>query len=176
MPIVDKAGELPAFDASCAGNGVSDCMTPDEARAFVQQHGVVLVSARGSAPRLVEAIARETIRGSWWSHPQARQIFSVLNAVTDSGDVLVCRMVDGKLTLVHRRLWPALVRVAGRFQAEQLAQVNERHTASGRHETSELPFPQWVPAEVLEQARSGDEAAALAAFGPWLPEGGKHGD
>ena len=34
--------------------------------AFVLRHGVVLVSAKGPAPRLTEAIAREAIRGSCW--------------------------------------------------------------------------------------------------------------
>ena len=143
------------------------CMTAQQALDFVRLHGVVLVSAKGSAPRLTEAIAGEPIAGSWWSHPQGRQIFAVLNAVVDSGEVLACKLVDGKQTLVHRRLWPALVRIADRFQPQQLAQVQERHTPSGRHEKSEIPFPQWVPAEVL-QGHAADESAALAVFSPWL--------
>lgn len=145
------------------------CETPQQALAFVKEQGVVLVSAKGAAPRLTEAIVGEPIGGSWWSHPQGRRIFSVLNAVTGSGDVLVCRLVDGKLTLVHRRLWPALVRLADRFRPEQLARVQERHTPSGRHEKSEIPFPQWVSADVLEQGRISDDNEALAAFAAWLP-------
>lgn len=148
---------------------VASCMTAAQALAFVRQHGVVLVSAKGPAPRLTEAIAGEPIAGSWWSHPQGRQIYAVLNGVTESREVLACRLIGGKLTLVHRRLWPSLVRVAGRFQPAQLAQVQERHTASGRHEKTELPFPQWVPPDVLAQGRSSDEAQALAAFAAWLP-------
>ena len=57
--------------------------------AFVRQHGVVLVSAKGKAPSLVQAIAGEPIKGSWWGHPQGKRIFAVLSAVTDSDDVLV---------------------------------------------------------------------------------------
>lgn len=144
-------------------------MNNRQALAFVQEHGVVLVSAKGAAPRLTEAIAGEPIAGSWWSHPRGREIFGVVNAVTESGDVLVCRLVDGKLTLVHRRLWPALVRLAERFRPEQLARVQERHTPSGRHGKIEIAFPQWVPADVLEQARTSDDNEALAAFATWLP-------
>lgn len=144
-------------------------MNSRQALAFVQEHGVVLVSAKGTAPRLTEAIAGEPIAGSWWSHPRGREIFRVLTAVTGSGEVLVCRLVDGKLTLVHRRLWPALVRLADRFRPEQLAQVQERHMPSGRHEKLEVPFPQWVPADVLEQGRTSDDNEALAAFAAWLP-------
>jgi len=36
-------------------------MTATEAIAFVRQHGVVLVSAKGGVPRLTEAIAGEPI-------------------------------------------------------------------------------------------------------------------
>ncbi len=80
----------------------------------------------------------------------------------------MCRLVDGKVTLVHRRLWPQLVRLAGRIAPERIAKVSEEHTPSGRHASTEIPFPQWVPQAVLEQAKAVDEAAALAIFGAWL--------
>jgi len=141
-----------------------------QALAFVRKHGVVLASAKGNAPRLTEAIAGEPIQGSWWAHPQGRRIFSILSAVTESKDVLVCRLIDGKITLVHRRLWPALVRLSKRFTRAQLAQVREEHTPSGRHVSRSVSFPRWVPAEVTSQAKAVDEQHALAAFGAWLPQ------
>jgi hypothetical protein len=140
-----------------------------QALAFVRKHGVVLASAKGAAPRLTEEIAGEPIKGSWWAHPQGRRIFNVLSAVADSRDVLVCRLVNGKVTLVHRRLWPALVRLSGRFKPAQIAQVREEHTASGRHVARTVAFPHWVPPEIAAQARALDEDQALAAFGAWVP-------
>ena len=142
-------------------------MTAEEAIAFVRAQGVVLVSGKGAVPRLTEVIVGEPIKGSWWAHPKSHQIFAILQAVTDSKEILMCRLVDGKVTLVHRRLWPALVRVAGRFGPDQIAQVREEHTPSGRHATRVVPFPKWVPAEVKEQAKSISEPEALAALGPW---------
>jgi hypothetical protein len=139
-----------------------------QALAFVRKHGVVLASARGSAPRLTEAIVGEPIHGSWWAHPQGRRIFNVLSAVSESRDVLVCRLIDGKITLVHRRLWPTLVRLSKRFAPAQLAQVREEHTPSGRHVSRAIEFPRWVPAEVTSQARAVDEQKALAVFGAWV--------
>ena len=136
-------------------------MTADEAMAFIKQHGVVLASAKGPVPRLTEAIVGEPIRGSWWAHPESHQIFAILQAVTDSQDVLVCRLVNGKVTLVHRRLWPALVKVAKRFPPGQISQVREMHTASGRHVSREVPFPKWVPPGVVELARAMSEKEAL---------------
>ncbi len=142
-------------------------MTAAEAIAFVRQHGVVLASAKGVVPRLTEVIVDEPIKGSWWAHPKGHQIFAILQAVTDSEDILVCRLVDGKLTLVHRRLWPALVRVADRFSATQIAKVREEHTPSGHHVSREVPYPKWVPTEVKEQAKGIGEEEALTALGRW---------
>ncbi len=147
---------------------MSGFATLPEAVAFVREHGVVLVSARGPAPRLTEAILGEPIRGSWWAHPRGHALFSLLSAVTESEDILVCRLLGGKVTLVHRRFWPALVRLAALFSPSQLARVREEHTASGRHVRREEPFPQWVPTEVEEQARGLSEPDALAIFGAWV--------
>ncbi len=146
-------------------------MTAAEAIAFVRQHGVVLASARGAVPRLTEVIVDGPIKGSWWAHPKRHHIFAILQAVTESEDILLCRLVDGKLTLVHRRLWPALVRVAGRFPATRIAKVREEHTPSGHHVSREVPFPKWVPTEVKEQAKGMREQEALTALGHWtLPD------
>ncbi|HVS83638.1 MAG TPA: hypothetical protein VHE60_18045 [Pyrinomonadaceae bacterium] len=142
-------------------------MTAAEAISFIQEHGVVLASAKGPVPRLTEAIVDEPIKGSWWAHSRSHQIFAVLEAIADSDDVLVCRLVNGKVTFIHRRLWPALVRVAKRFPSAQIAQVHEVHTASGRHVTREVPFPKWVPPDVVEHAKGMSEKEALDALGPW---------
>lgn len=40
----------------------------DCAAALVAERGLVLESAQGPLPRLVEEIAREPIEGSWWGH------------------------------------------------------------------------------------------------------------
>jgi hypothetical protein len=130
---------------------------------WVREQGVVLQSARGPLPNLAERIAGEPIRGSWWGHSSGHEIFAVLGRLLDSPDVVATRLVDGKITLIHRRVWPALVRVADRFEAERLASVDEVHTATGAHRTAEVPFPEWIPAEDLAAAAllTADEALAL---------------
>src|SRR5690349_21551320 len=79
---------------------------------FIEQRGIVLASAKGPLPSLAEAIAGEKIRGSWWGHRRSKEIFDALGVVADSSVVLCFRLVNRKLTFVHRRLWPALVRLA----------------------------------------------------------------
>jgi hypothetical protein len=130
---------------------------------WVREEGVVLQSARGPLPNLAEHVAGEPIRGSWWGHPSGREIFAVLTRVLDSPDVIATRLVDGRITLIHRRVWPALARVADRFPPERLAAVDEVHTASGAHRTIEVSFPDWMPADDLAAATrlTADEALAL---------------
>jgi hypothetical protein len=50
-------------------------VNPTEAIAFVKRHGVVLQAARGPVPSLADAIAGETIRGSWWGTLKAGKSF-----------------------------------------------------------------------------------------------------
>ncbi len=67
-----------------------------------------------------------------------------------------------KVTLVHRRLWPALVRVADRFPPKNLAAIHEEHTTSGAHRVHEQAFPDWVPNDMLQAAEDLTVHDALA--------------
>lgn len=143
-------------------------MTDDEALAFVKEHGIVLQAARGAVPSLAEAIAGGPIRGSWWGHPRSHEIFRATEAVSDRPDVLVCTLVDDKVTYVHRRLWPALVKLAARLGKGRLAKVRNEHTASGAHRRRRQAFPGWVPREVLREAKALSESEAEAMLRPLL--------
>ena len=142
-------------------------MNAREALAYIELHGVVLVSAKGPVPKLVEAIAGEPVKGSWWGHAKGKAIFSVLQEVGDSDDILTCRLVGAKVTLVHRRLWPALVAAASHFPAANLCQVIEEHTPSGRHVAHDIAFPGWVPKDVAKAAATIPLDEALKALGAW---------
>jgi hypothetical protein len=117
-------------------------------------------------PSLAEAIAGGPIRGSWWGHPKAHEIFRVAEAVSENPDVLVCKLVGGKVTYVHRRLWPALVRLAPRFRRGQLAKTWNEHTSTGAHRSRRLPFPQWVPSQVIREAAGLSIAEAETLLSP----------
>lgn len=140
-------------------------MTTKDAIAFVKRHGIVLESARGPVPNLAEAVAGEQIRGAWWGHPKGHDIFAVTRAVRESPDVLVCRLVGGKVTFIHRRLWPAVVRLAKKLKKTTLAAIREEHTASGSHEVVEMPFARWVPEDIQEAADCLSEQEAVSQVG-----------
>jgi hypothetical protein len=144
-------------------------MTARRAVAFIRKHGLVMQSAHVTGvPVLVDYIAGSTVRGSWWGHPMGRQIFNVLTGVHDSHDVVALRLIEGKVTLAHRRAWPALVALADELGHARLAAVRERHTQSGKHETTSIPFPGWVPKDVLAEARRIDMKEARSICAPAL--------
>jgi hypothetical protein len=129
-------------------------MDPSEAIAFVKRHGIVLQAACGPVPSLAAAIAGEPIKGSWWGHAKGRMIFQAAQAICESPDVLVCKLIDDKVTYVHRRLWAPLVKLAPRFRKKQLAKVWDEHTGRGVHVSRQVAFPQWVPSEVIKEAEA----------------------
>ena len=141
-------------------------MKPKQAVAWIKKCGIAVESARASVPSLAHVVAGEPIRGSWWGHPKGNDIFLLSRVIRGSPDVLVCRLVDGKITYVHRRMWPALVSLAGRFPKQRLAALNEVHTTSGKHKLLITPFPDWVPNEVLGAAQklTKKEAASQLAL------------
>jgi hypothetical protein len=134
--------------------------------AALVEHGMLLESARGPLPNVAALVAGEPIKGSWWGHPRGHEIFDTLSTLDDSPDVVRMRLVNGKVTLVHRRIWPALVRVADRFTPKQLAVLHEEHTATGAHRVVEQPFPDWVPADVSLAAAQMSPAEALTQLPP----------
>jgi hypothetical protein len=146
-------------------------MNPKEALAYVELHGIVLQAARGPLPNLAEAIAGGAIKGSWWGHPKGKEIFRAVRTVCESPDVLVCKLAEGKITYVHRRLWPALVKLAPRFRKKQLTKVWDEHTRSGAHQSKREPFPNWVPSDVIKEAEALSLAEAENILSPWLPLG-----
>ncbi|MDB4980997.1 MAG: hypothetical protein JWM82_1749 [Myxococcales bacterium] len=86
-------------------------MTTDEPLiAAIAAHGLLLLQD----PELANAVALlagQTVRGSWWAHPRANAFYEALTRVEAHPDVLAAKLVAGKVTFVHRRLWPALLAV-----------------------------------------------------------------
>jgi hypothetical protein len=129
-------------------------MTVQRALNLLKKQGVMLEAARGPLPNLVDLVAGGPRKGSWWTHPRGREIFVVTRSVRDSPDVLVTRLIDGHITYVHRRLWPARIR--------------EVHTKSGAHRIEAQPFPGWVPKDVRRQAAALTKESAIQQLGDWI--------
>lgn len=85
-------------------------MAAPDLKAVLERDGLLLKQGRELAS-VVTLIAGGDVRGSWWSHPEARAIFAALEELADWSDALLVKLVAEKDTFVHRRLWPALLAV-----------------------------------------------------------------
>lgn len=140
--------------------------TAGEVLKFVREKGAVMQSARGPLPTLTEAIAGERISGSWWGHPQGHRIFALLEELHASGEVVACRLVRGKITVIDRRLWPALYKLRPKRKGPELDRVTQEHTRSGAHRSSSEPWPDWLPASERAAAEKLTEGDARDQLGP----------
>jgi len=64
-----------------------------------------LLESDPKLPSVATLITGEPLRGSWWSHPQAQMIFQVNERLEDHKDLLIMKLISGKVTFVHRKVW-----------------------------------------------------------------------
>jgi hypothetical protein len=144
--------------------------SPSRWTSFVSRHGVVLASANHAAvPSIASAVAGEPIVGSWWAHAKGRAIFAALSELDDSDDIRCFKLVDGKVTFVHRARWPALVRLArdGALPADRVASVVQEHMPTGEHRNIVTPFPDWVDDATARAADALTVETARELLGTW---------
>jgi hypothetical protein len=84
----------------------------EEGLEVLREQGAMTLVPTGRATALVEAVTGEPLRGSWWGHPAARRVQAIAAGLEASPEVLVLKLVGGKLTFLHRDLWVPLARVA----------------------------------------------------------------
>lgn len=131
---------------------------------WIEEQGVVLESARGPVPNVAQFIAGEPIKGSWWGHPAGKEIYAVLGIIDDADDIVRTRLIDHKVTLLHARVWPSIVRVSDLLGESNLAAIHSEHTPGGAHRGFQVDFPGWVPSESLRRAAALSAAEALAVL------------
>jgi hypothetical protein len=96
------------------------------------------------------------------------EIYALLQKIDKSKAVLTCPLASGRVTYVHRRLWPAFVRLSRQFPEHGLDKIQQVHLPTGRHERRDIPFPEWVPKSVLTSARRLSKRDATAEIQIWL--------
>ena len=93
------------------------------ALAELERSGLLL-AADARLPSLTTLVAGVPVRGSWWGHPSGRAIYAAQVALEESGLATTAKLVDGKVTWVHRRLWPDLLRVGSADEPWQRARLS----------------------------------------------------
>lgn len=100
----------------------------DEAMAELAHRGLLLVHDN-VFPSLTRLTIGEPIRGSWWAHPLSNDVYMVSQHLQHSGEIAMTKLVSGKETYVHRRLWPHLVAIGIAREAWQLDGLGARAIA-----------------------------------------------
>ena len=85
----------------------------------------LLLETDATLPSLVALVAGGPVRGSWWSHPLGHTIYATGEALYAHRDVLMAKLVSGKVTWMHRRLWPAFCAVARAREPWQMEGLSE---------------------------------------------------
>ena len=143
-------------------------MTRRQAMDLIRYHGLMLESAKGFEPSFAERVAGQPIKGSWWGHSRGHQIYELTQKIHQSNAVLVCTVAKGRITYIHRRLWPFFVHLSSNFPKHSLDKVREIHLPSGRHTRQDIAFPDWVPEKVTAIAGNLSLEEAEKGIAIWL--------
>lgn len=138
---------------------------PDSRTAFrtvlakLQAFGFLLESDP-KLPSVCSFITGEPLRTSWWSHPKAQTIFHVNEQLEEHPDVLITKLVSGKVTFVHRELWPHLVAIGNsrdRWQMDNLTKdaktLLKLLDSAGAVRTDQVPDSTSIKAKIGDVAR-----------------------
>jgi hypothetical protein len=66
----------------------------------------LLLESDPRLPSIVSLVAGKPIAGSWWGHPSGGAIYREANRLADRSDVVCMKLLNGKVTFVHKTLWP----------------------------------------------------------------------
>src|SRR5262249_37659156 len=80
----------------------------------------LLLKSDPKLPSVTTLVAGGPVRGSWWSHPKGHLIFRVLGGLEDREEATVVKLISGKDTFIHRRLFPALASIGTARQGWQM--------------------------------------------------------
>ncbi len=124
--------------------------TLDELLATLDREGL-LVNNDVRLPSVVAIVAGGPIRGSWWGHPKGPEIYAVLKRLSEHPDILSTKLISGKETFAHRRLWPeiyAIGRERATWQTDRLDAESRRLLA--RVDAEGTVLASGAPAALLE--------------------------
>ncbi len=115
-------------------------MTFEEVLERLQEYDLLLDSDP-KFPSVTGFVAGDNVRGSWWNHPQSHEMYSLSCRLRDHPDVLLVKLISGKVTLVHRTLWTAVFSVATAREAWQLEALSKDAKSLLKKWTRKTRFP-----------------------------------
>jgi hypothetical protein len=130
----------------------------------------LLLQSDPTLPSICSLITGAPVRGSWWSHPLAHSIFYVNEELADHRDVLSTKLISGKVTFVHRNLWPEVLAIGTareRWQTKDLSAAARSMlkivSEQGSLRTDEIPWPRSVKGKPGDAARELEQKLLIRA-------------
>ena len=80
-------------------------------------------------PSIAGFVMGESPRGTWWAHPQGKEVYRLACLLRSHPDVLLVKLVSGKITLVNRPLWPAVFAIGTAREAWQTKDLSKEAKA-----------------------------------------------
>jgi len=91
--------------------------------SLIRRRGLLLKQDK-SLPSVVGLVTGEALSGSWWNHPRAKEIFDLLELISERSNILETKLIDGKVTFIFETLWPAWLGVATCKESWQTATLS----------------------------------------------------
>ena len=140
----------------------------------------LLLESDATLPSVAGLIAKEPIKGSWWTHARSHDIFKVLGEFADHSDVIFTKLISGKVTLVHRKLWPEIFAIGEAREVWQMKTLSRSARSlldmvdqHGSIRTDALDWPKNAPAKLGDAARE-LEKKLLVSSAQFHGESGAH--
>lgn len=94
----------------------------------IKRYGLLLESDK-FLPSVVGIVTGEKLSSSWWSHKKGQEIFNVLDKLADKDDILLTKLISGKVTFIHKSMWLDFLTVATSGEPWQFDTLSEEaHT------------------------------------------------
>jgi hypothetical protein len=140
-----------------------------EVESALERYGLLLEHDK-LLPSVTRIVAGEPIAGSWWGHPLGHQIYALLGELEQRSGALSTKIINGKVTYVHPRLWPAFLAVAAAEPEARVARVSQQ--AAELYACVQQHGPMRADAEQLPRsfteatgkARQGELSKAIRAL------------
>jgi hypothetical protein len=84
----------------------------------------LLLQTDANLPNVCALVAGKPVRGSWWAHPRSHEIFRVNGELGEHPDVLVSKLISGKITYLHRPLWAAVMAIGRARESWQIERLS----------------------------------------------------
>jgi hypothetical protein len=131
----------------------------------LERRGLLLLHDR-ALPSITTLVAGEPIAGSWWGHAKGNEIYALASVFERGAGALSLKLVNGKVTFVHRRLWPLLLVAAAAPLSSSLSPASRQLLGlleqRGTLNAAELQRSGVLPPAELKQALAAIETQILA--------------